>query len=599
MAERFTRRFRLLAIALLAMAATACVEPLHPYGAGSDARGAYLPVSIYLPEMPASTKASAGPVTALAAESALHDLQIWAYTHQAADATAQDSEGPVSYLCLPSISETVVSSGEIDVTLRIPDYVMIRPDSLLLFDFYVLANGSSVGIDPGISSASKLTRGDLKAKTFGEYDGSGFGKINVVRNVPDGGLPMSCFFNNGGTGFDLSFLKLDFKTDQLTYVKNHHGRTYDAEDTDYIDLGLTAAQQAYLASHCVTDGVWNWYRLSPLMTLTRAVSKLRFVFAKTTGQTNVGVTSVEVVDFSDESGLIPESTYVFPRETSGSIALPGTSYLSVAMGSDRLPLLNSEAILADSNPSRLRSNSTVVDPYFGPPAEMTVQQYNDFLTWWMDGNTSTEKLLYLRESDKPIRGRINYWYGDNHDYATFDMTGVSGADFSRNHAWTVFAYFSYNARRLEVETVVLPWDDKVDGSVGRLEPVIVDQDGKLAVDLSTAVVDNFRVTVPASGAAVARVAIYGPDGGQLIVTPSGDTDAFTVTITDKNGNMPAGIDKIDHIRDGGRMYIRVARSASAASGKQIQLSFSVKLPSGRVILADSEIIDDNYTFVIP
>ena len=50
------------------------------------------------------------------------------------------------------------------------------------------------------------------------------------------------------------------------------------------------------------------------------------------------------------------------------------------------------------------------------------------------------------------------------------------------------------------------------------------------------------------------------------------------------------------------MYIRVARSSDpgkAVSGKSMQLSFRIKLPGGRIISADSELIDENYTFVIP
>lgn len=605
MRSRFTLRRHWLATALLALVTAGCVEPLRPLDPRSDG-ASYLPIAVYVPSAPA-TKASGGLVASKTAESTLYDLEVWAYTHQAANQTSKDFEGAVAYLCLPSINSSAVVDGVLDVSLRIPDFVMSRPDSLLKFDFYILGNGRSVGVDLSNSATAKLTRGDVKGKVFGDNDGSGFGASTVLA-VPDGsvegkgkGLPMTGFFNNGGEGFDLSFLKYNFTNDQMTYVKNHHGQAYDSTDDDFVALGLTAAQKSYLENHCVVAGHWNWFRLSPSVTLTRAVSKLRFVFAKTRGLMETQIVSVELVDYNDESYVIPSQSYLFPRETDPEdFALPGNDYVKVSMGSSRLPLLLNDDIKEDPNPVRLRGTSTIEDPYFGQPASMSAQQYDNFLTAWIGEDIETEKLLYLRETDKPIKGRIHYKLGESYNTATFNMLDIGASNLHRNYSWTVYAYYSTDPRRLEVETYVLPWDDKLSGSIGVLNLVNVDQDGKLLVDPNTATVSNFRVEVPAApGAAVARVVIYSPEGGQLLVTPKGDTEAFTVTITDKDGNTPPDIDKINRNRDGGEMYIRVARSASATSGKSMQLSFRIKLPGGRVISADSELIDDNYTFVIP
>ena len=607
MSSRFTLRKLMLAIALPAMVVAGCVEPLHPLNHRDDGAG-YLPIEITLPAAPA-TKSGGGEISPLAAEATLNDVEIWAYTHQDPNETAYDYEGAVAYLCLPSISPLAMATGSLDVSLRIPDYVMSRPDSLLKFDFYILGNGASVGIDMSDPATEKLTRGALKNKVFGDNDGSGFGG-SVVMTVPDGsvegkgkGLPMTCFFNNGGEGFDLSFLKYNFSNDQMTYVKNHHGQTYDASDGEFLALGLTTAQKDYLVDRCVSAGVWNWFRLSPSIQLTRAVSRLRFVFAKTRGLTETQIVSVELVNYNDESYVIPAQSYLFQRESDpDAFVLPGNDYVKVSMGSHRSPLLEDDEIKEDPNPARLAGSSTIIDQYFGQPATMSAQQYDNFLTAWIEDNPQkpeTEKYLYLRETDKPIKGRILYKLGDSYDTATFNMAGAGGTDLHRNHSWTIFAYYSTDPRRLEVETYVLPWDDKVGGSIGVLNPVNVDQDGKLLVDPNTATVNNFVVEVPATGAAVARVVIYSPEGGQLMVTPKGDTEAFTVTITDKDGNIPTDIDKINRNRDDGKMYIRVARSALATSGKSMQLSFRIKLPGGRVISADSELIDDNYTFVIP
>lgn len=611
MSSRFTLRRFMLAIAFLALVTAGCVEPLHPFGPGEGGAG-YLPIEVYLPDMPAQTKSSGGMVTSREMESSLYDLQIWAFTHQAPDATASDYEGAVAYMCLPAISSSETLTGILTVSLRIPDYVMSRPDSLLKFDFYVLGNGRSVGFDLASEATARLTRGDLKNKVFGDNDGSGFG-ASIVTAVPDGstegkgkGLPMTGFFNNDGEGFDLSFLKYEFTTDQMTYVKNHHGQPYDADDPDFLALGLSSGQKSYLVGHCVVAGVWNWFRLSPSVLLTRAVSKLRFVFAKSQGMTETQITSVELIDYTDDSGVIPTQSYLFDREAEplSGIALPVNSYETVTMGSERLPLLLDDEIKEDPNPARLSGSSVIVDPYFGQPSSMSAQQYDEFLTSWIGDATTTEKLLYLRETDRPIKGRIHYKMGEKRGTATFNMIAAGSDHLYRNGTWTIFAYYLTDPRRLEVETFVLPWDDKVGGSTGILEPVNVDQDGKFLVDPNTATIDHFVVQVPSlpDSAAIARVVIYSPEGGQLLIHPKGDADAFDIRIVDKDGNSPDGVDQINRNRDGGRMYIRVARSSDpgkAVSGKSMQLSFRIKLPGGRIISADSELIDENYTFVIP
>ena len=134
MSSRFTLRY-LPVIALLAMVVAGCVEPLRPLDPRSDG-ASYLPIAVYVPSAPA-TKASGGLVASKTAESTLYDLEIWAFTHQAPGETKYDDEGAVAYLCLPSISASAFDDkGELDVSLRIPDYVMSRPDSLMRFDFY-------------------------------------------------------------------------------------------------------------------------------------------------------------------------------------------------------------------------------------------------------------------------------------------------------------------------------------------------------------------------------------------------------------------------------------------------------------------------------
>jgi hypothetical protein len=126
----------------------------------------------------------------------------------------------------------------------------------------------------------------------------------------------------------------------------------------------------------------------------------------------------------------------------------------------------------------------------------------------------------------------------------------------------------------------------------------------------------YEVHVPAVGAspdhAQGRIAIYGPEGGYLRVKVNGNTqadiDAFRVEMEAKTGvstSITATPDQgiaIDRSRDGGRIYVNVYRSSAdpdiAKENSKISLSFSVRLSDGRVIDANSEIVDDPFYFVI-
>ena len=49
---------------------------------------------------------------------------------------------------------------------------------------------------------------------------------------------------------------------------------------------------------------------------------------------------------------------------------------------------------------------------------------------------------YLRESDRQLRGTINYSVDGSAHQAIFQM--AQAGDFSRNHTWTIYGFFSSN-----------------------------------------------------------------------------------------------------------------------------------------------------------
>ena len=67
----------------------------------------------------------------------------------------------------------------------------------------------------------------------------------------------------------------------------------------------------------------------------------------------------------------------------------------------------------------------------------------------------TQRMYFLRESDKQLQGEIKYQIGDGEEQtATFQMVDEGG--FSRNHIWTVYAYQA-QARLHVVVVDIAPW----------------------------------------------------------------------------------------------------------------------------------------------
>jgi len=459
--RRFHSSLSLLAVILMMMAGTACVETLNPDG---NSKRFKLPIRIYLPmsDIPATKAPGDGneaypdSIRAHLDELTLHDLQVWMYTHQTAvaGATPGDAQGAVAYLCKTGIEDV---TGDIEVEMPLPGYVLDYTGDQLRFDFYVLGNGRSAGFDLSDESLRNLTRGALRERLLSGVDTSGFGS-RMVDTVPSTGLPMTCFFNNENKGFDLSFLKMGFTGNQLNSMRALDNHLYDESSEAVQDLNLTNAQKAYVEAHCVgSDGRWKGDTLCPQVTLVRSISRLRFVFAKTTGMTGTGITSIELADDNDQ-GVIPFSTFLFPRELmpESGIALPGDNYEKLAWGKSDEPLVSDADILSDDNPLRLRSSSNTVDPVAGKaPDAMNAQEYENFLTNWVGDHTSTQLLLYLRESDKPVQGVIHYQLGDKTGSAPFCMDSDPATNFHRNHAWTIYAYFSSSQLFLEISPD--PW----------------------------------------------------------------------------------------------------------------------------------------------
>jgi len=619
----------ILAMTLMAFVGAGCVEPLRPEDKPAG-KTVLLPLQIHLPAgSRVATKAiSDGEVAGLAEESNLLTLQVWAYSHplkRESEMSAEEkdlflNESPVAYLNVPNVSvlERLDENTSVEVSMIIPEYILSRSEEALKLDFYVLGNGASVSVG---SEQSKLKRSEIREVIF---EGIDFGTNSAETNfggVPADGLPLACFFDNRGSGYDISFLKTD--------------------------------------PHPTQERMEEMGRVWPEMELARSVARMRFLFAQAEGMTGNHIDSIKLFNFDspDDPGVIPTKTFVFPREETTDIALPnGIAYETVTWGSVYSGLIMDGGIGEMDDPTILCSNSELM-------RNMSAQFYDTYVNTCIDSGWVTPKVMYLRESDRPIKGRIYYngrrGEGDVLVEASrtvdFNMVGLGFPDrtnFYRNHSWTVYAYMIGQHMEVDVrlDDWVLPWVQQEAVKIDGVTTVNVDQDGKFITDTPYQQADSLKyyntgnvvykdngkpkkkwinVFVSEAGAAgvTGRVVIYAPENGRLKVEPVAvDTTNFYPRLTEEQMADYADTSSTTYVTNWFDIDLTtevINRSVDQSSGipgligitvkpksplpaalngpKAIKLSFFIEVTENgqtRRIAADSELIDDEYHFII-
>jgi len=432
----------LLATLLVVVAAAGCVEPIDvtPPEVTDDVE---LTFQIAIPSAGIMTKAE--NIAAVENESKIYDLQVWAFTHE-----GTPDETAVGY-------GHVTSDGTIPtITMKLPSRVVNGENTKL--DFYALANGPSVGFTPvkyPPRSTSSETATSLQDATFGKNATATpvtdyFGATTPTSAVPTTGLPMACY---SAADFDVTFLRYGLTSNQVLYIKNH-----SKPDENPAEANFSQAQWNYFKDK------WDYNQLCPTLELKRSIAKIRFVFAKAESMSeDVQITSIKLVDGSDPEDMLPVSTYLFPRETGSDIKPSTVGYESFSWTGDNVPLVAASSFkhptdaskdtLIDT-PLRLRKDSTIPTGDI-VPNNLNMQEYENFLTAQIALKQATERILYLRESDKSdVKCKITYKIGDNEKDALIAIP--AGAKLARNTWWTVYAYFiSYE---LGFQVTVAPWD---------------------------------------------------------------------------------------------------------------------------------------------
>jgi len=259
-------------------------------------------------------------------------------------------------------------------------------------DVYVLGNVTQESCNVTLSESS--TQAQIEDALMSKTTNDPFGVTALVRSVPEGiGLPMSGVLRNQPVTGEAPVLRLDDEGEIATVM------------------------------------------------LRRIVSKLRFAFTRKTGGELPVISSIKL-----NSQLIPLSEYLFMTD----------------------------AEPYDGHTSRIKSDAGY-DPYAAElleaPLEVTASCEQPLIYAWgheklepadyearvenaVMNNLLTQKVFYMRESNKKLEGTITYRIGEgDQQTATFRMVDEGG--FSRNHVWTVYAYPAQSRLQVVVADVSL------------------------------------------------------------------------------------------------------------------------------------------------
>ena len=174
--------------------------------------------------------------------------------------------------------------------------------------------------------------------------------------------------------------------------------------------------------------------------LIRTISKIRFAFSRQTGSETLRINSIKL-----NGSMIPMAEYLFMSADAPYDR--HTCHIKTESGYDTTsPELLSEAledVAVNDNPVQYAWTEEQAPIYY------------ERLLDDAPASNLTQRLYYLRESDKMLQGEIKYQIGDEEEKtATFKMVDTGG--FSRNHVWTVYVYTA-QARIQVVVAETAPW----------------------------------------------------------------------------------------------------------------------------------------------
>ncbi len=338
------------------------------------------------------------------AESDIHSIKVWVFK-----SGTGESANPIAY---KEDNHTVVGGVTANgtYTLNLRFLRKINGEELKNIDLYILANSESTNMADKLKNKDfrSITRADLQGVTFDNPFGiTAEGKAQTTE-VPTGkGLPISRAITN-------------------IAIADHVADTEAGAKGKGISIPLV-----------------------------RTVSKLHFYFARKTGEDamteNVKVTRIEI-----DENIFPTASYVFPDEEDYATADANKAATSNKYGTPsyvptllKLDGVENAQIKAVADPLAYQRGSSE-----------TAQAYMDRMNKDIGGHN----LSYLRETNKPITGKIYYQLADGGSVKSQKFTIPSSGNAIRNRELVVYGYFLQGGA-LCLDWQVMPWN-KVTSEIG-------------------------------------------------------------------------------------------------------------------------------------
>lgn len=270
------------------------------------------------------------------------------------------TDNKVAYLDTQETSLLSVGEGAVYQIPVSDEFAHSKPN----VDIYVMANIPSDGFGNTLDATS--TREQVRTAKIPE---GRFGLSSPTKVVPDEGLPMTGALTDQQVVGDAPVLRIGTLTNIAT------------------------------------------------VQLVRAVSKVRFVFGRTSGPV------LKITGITMNATMIPEREYLIPRTST-------LTYNSAAA-----PLFTG----GDSPVEVPETSDPTLFIYDGREA----QEYEDLLDQYVTSEPAELAQIgpfYLRESDKQLEGTVSYQIDDVvKEPMAFRMERAG--DFRRNHTWIVYAYY--------------------------------------------------------------------------------------------------------------------------------------------------------------
>jgi hypothetical protein len=264
-------------------------------------------------------------------------------------------------------------------------------------DVYVVANVTAA--NTGITLGERITRTALEAALIsGDY----FGLNTLTKKVPDAGLPMSGVLRG---------------------------------------VSVTGSAPVYKISN---------------VTLTRTVSKIRFVFSREKVESETDANKVKINSIKLGAEMIPTQEYLFLETGENAPAFHVGSY-GTDDAKEFLPIVENQV---QALPDIAQNEDPMAYSY---QAGQDAQEYEDLIETGLNKTPAPELTqvgpFYLRESGKQLTGTITFQKNDGtSEEKTVPFAMHIAGDFSRNHTWIVYAYYSASGL-VAVTVVVKDWND--------------------------------------------------------------------------------------------------------------------------------------------